>query len=331
MFRTATPGVAESVEFKWPEPGRIGRIHSAHHARHPHVSPPPGEAQKGHGRRGTVGVPLWGDLSRGSTPITRRRESRRTAWGSAQVSQLSAITRMRVELPTLALLVVAAAAWLLTARMDAGLRSDSMMTPMTLGPFLIAWALMMAAMMLPAVTPVVRLYQRAAAAGRVAPIGYFVVAYLVVWALSGLPAYLLWRVMAMPLTDGASWALRLAGVALLFAGAYQLTPLKRACLRHCRSPMSYFLRLRGSLERPGGAFHAGLLHAAYCCGCCAALMVVLVAAAAMNLWWAVLIAVGVFIERNVQWGTSFSTGLGVLLVALGSAVVLHPPFLSNLI
>lgn len=238
---------------------------------------------------------------------------------------------MNAELPTLALLVVATSAWLLTARMGARLPTDSMMTSMTLGPFLIAWALMMAAMMLPSVTPVVRLYQRAATAGRVAPTGYFVVAYLVVWTLGGLPAYLLWRVLAMPLMDGAGWALRLAGVTLLFAGAYQLTPLKRACLRHCRSPMSYFLRLRGSLGRPAGAFHAGLLHAAYCCGCCAALMVVLVAAAAMNLWWAALVALGVFVERNVRWGTSFSTVLGVLLVALGSAVVLHPPFLSNLI
>jgi predicted metal-binding membrane protein len=245
---------------------------------------------------------------------------------------------MRIELPTGALLVLAAAAWALTVWLDARSRHDSMMSPgdsmmtsMTLGAFLLAWASMMAAMMLPAVTPVVRLYQRAAAAGRVAPLGYFVVAYLVVWALSGLPAYLLWRGLAMPLTDGATWALRLAGVALLLAGAYQLTPLKRACLRHCRSPMSYFMRLRGSLERPGGAFRAGLLHAQYCCGCCAALMVVLVVAAAMNLWWAVLIAVGVFLERNVPWGTSFSIGLGVLMMALGSAVVLSPPLLSHLI
>lgn len=238
---------------------------------------------------------------------------------------------MSVELSTLALLALAAAGWWLTAMMDAGMRADGTVTSMALSSFLLAWALMMAAMMLPAVTPVVRLYQRAAAAGRVAPTGFFVLAYLVVWALSGLPAYLLWRALGMPLTEGASWALRLAGATLLFAGAYQLSPLKRACLRHCRSPMSYFLRLRGSLERAGGAFRAGLVHAGYCCGCCAALMVVLVAAAAMNLWWAVLIAVGVFVERNVRWGTSFSTGLGVLLAAVGTAAVLHPSFLSNLI
>lgn len=247
------------------------------------------------------------------------------------MSQLRPMTGVKLELPALALLALAAVAWLLTVRMDAAMRAESLMTPMALGPFVLGWALMMAAMMLPAVTPVVRLYQRAAAAGRVAPIGYFLGAYLVVWALSGLPAYLLWRALAMPLMDGATWALRLAGATVLVAGAYQLTPLKQACLRHCRSPMSYFLRLKGSLERPGGAVRAGLLHAGYCCGCCAALMVVLVAAAAMNLWWAALIAAGVFIERNVRWGTSFATGLGMLLVALGAAVLVHPPFLATLI
>lgn len=243
----------------------------------------------------------------------------------------SSTSRVTGETMTLLLVASAAGAWWLTSMLSAEMPADPMGTSMTLGAFLVAWALMMAAMMLPAVTPVVRLYQRAAAAGKVAPSGYFVLAYLTVWALSGLPAYLLWRVLAMPLHDGAQWALRLGGAAVLFAGAYQLTPLKRACLRHCRSPMSYFMRLRGSLERPGGALRAGLLHAAYCCGCCAALMVVLVAAAAMNLGWAVLLAAGVFVERNLRWGAELSTGFGVVLVAMGTAFVLSPALLSNLI
>lgn len=244
---------------------------------------------------------------------------------------MSNTRRASAQILTLTLVALAAVTWWLTSMLSARMHADGMMTPMSVGPFLLAWTLMMAAMMLPAVTPVVRLYQRAAAAGRVAPSASFVLAYLAVWALSGLPAYSLWRALAMPLDDGDGWALRLAGATLLFAGAYQLTPLKRACLRHCRSPMSYFMRLRGSLARPGGAFRAGAFHAAYCSGCCVGLMVVLVAAAAMSLWWAVLIALGVFVERNLRWGAGFSTGLGVVLVALGSTVVLSPSVLSNLI
>lgn len=241
----------------------------------------------------------------------------------------STIAHARGELVTLSLVAVATAAWWRTSMMSTDPRADTMMMSLTLGPFLLAWAFMMAAMMLPAVTPVVRLYQRAATAGRLAPSGYFVLAYLVVWALSGLPAYVLWRELTVPLSESATWA-RVAGATLLFAGAYQLAPLKRACLRHCRSPMSYFMRLRGSLERPSGAFNAGILHALYCCGCCAALMAVLVVTGAMSLWWAVAIAFGVFVERNVRWGTEFSTGLGVALLALGTFVLVSPSFLSHL-
>lgn len=86
---------------------------------------------------------------------------------------------------------------------------------LSLGSFLLAWTAMMAAMMLPAVTPVVRLYARAAAARRVAPAGYFVSGYLAVWVVSGLPAYLLWRAMGMPLMDAEPWALRVAGGTLV--------------------------------------------------------------------------------------------------------------------
>jgi len=243
----------------------------------------------------------------------------------------SRAARMSGETVTLSLVALAVVAWWLTVMTSEDMGADSMMSPMALGPFLAAWSLMMAAMMLPAVTPVVRLYQRAAAAGRVAPTGWFVIAYVALWALTGLPAYLLWRLMSMPLADAETWALRVAGATLLVAGAYQLTPIKGACLRHCRSPMSYFMRMRGSLERPVVAFRAGLLHATYCCGCCLALMAVLVATAAMNLWWAALIAAGVFVERNVRWGTQFATGLGVLLMMLGTVVVLNPSLLSNLI
>lgn len=239
--------------------------------------------------------------------------------------------RLGGEAMALALIAVAAVTWWWTWWMAVAMNTDGMMMVMPLGAFLVGWAVMMAAMMLPAVTPVVRLYQRAAVAGRVAPTGYFIASYLVVWALTGLPAYLLWQLVSMPLMESATWALRLGGVTLIVAGAYQLTPLKRACLRHCRSPMSYFMRLQGSLERPGGAVRAGLLHALYCCGCCAALMAVLVVTAAMNLLWAVLIALGVFVERNVRWGVEFATVLGVVVLALGVSAVVSPPFLSILI
>ena len=254
---------------------------------------------------------------------------------------ISSTGRLAGESVTAALVVSAAAAWWLTTRLDRDMKAAAggnmsegitdHVVSMPPAMFLLGWTLMMAAMMLPAVTPVVRLYQRAAASGRVAPTGWFVAAYLALWVVSGLPALVLWNLTAPPLDGGETWALRLAGMTLLLAGAYQLTPSKSACLQHCRSPMGYFMRLHGSLDRAGGAFRAGAQHATFCIGCCAALMVVLVATAAMNLWWALIIAVCVFVERNVSWGRRFSRGLGVLLAALGAAVVLSPPVLSAMI
>ena len=157
---------------------------------------------------------------------------------------------------------------------------------MTLVPYLVGWVAMMAAMMLPAVTPVVRLYARAAALRRVAPTAVFTLGYLLVWCAAGIPAWFLWRAMAIPLMDGQVGAYRASGAVLLAAGVYQLTPLKRACLRHCRSPMGAFLRAGSDLATVPGATRAGATHARYCLGCCVRLMVV-VAAGSMQLWWAV--------------------------------------------
>jgi predicted metal-binding membrane protein len=204
------------------------------------------------------------------------------------------------------------------------------MPMLSLGPFLLAWAVMMAAMMLPAVAPVVRLYNRAAAAGRVAPTAYFVLGYLLVWTLSGLPAFLLWQAMAMPLMDAEIWALRAAGGTLLAAGVYQVLPLKKACLRHCRSPMSYFMRQGRSLDRPSGAAWSGAVHGTYCFGCCVALMVVLVGVAAMQPWWAAVLAVVIYVERNGRMGEAFSLAVAAALIVLGGAAVIEPSLVSSL-
>lgn len=124
---------------------------------------------------------------------------------------------------------------------------------MSLGAFVLAWAAMMAAMMLPAVLPVVRLYARAVAHGRAAPVPFFVAGYLGVWTAMALPGYLAWRALEMPLGEGHDWVGRLAGGTLIAAALWQLSPLKAVCLRHCRSPMGFFLRFGGRVTQPIGA------------------------------------------------------------------------------
>lgn len=90
--------------------------------------------------------------------------------------------------------------------------------------------------------PVVRLYSRAAARGKVAAVGAFLAGYAVVWSIIGFPVYLAWDAFDGQLEDPGPTVGRIAGIALLAAAVYQLSPLKSVCLRHCRSPLSFFMR-----------------------------------------------------------------------------------------
>jgi predicted metal-binding membrane protein len=107
----------------------------------------------------------------------------------------------------------------------------------------------------------------------------------------------------------------LAGGILLACGLYQLTPLKRACLRRCRSPVDFI----AAFWRPTalGAFRTGLLHGAFCVGCCWFLMALLFAVGAMNLLWVAAIAVLVFAEKLLPYGVWIGRAWGAAMVAFG--------------
>jgi predicted metal-binding membrane protein len=202
---------------------------------------------------------------------------------------------------------------------------------MSLIAFLVAWVAMMAAMMFPAVLPVVRLYARAAANGQAAPVAVFVAGYLVLWGLVGVPAYFAWSRLNEPLMTGDPWAGRVAGGVALAAGLYQLTPLKSVCLRHCRSPLSFFMRHGKHLDRTTGAFVAGVRHATFCIGCCWMLMALLIAFGAMQLVWMLVFAVLILLEKITPFGEQLARATGVVLVVAGVALLMRPDFVSHLV
>jgi predicted metal-binding membrane protein len=170
---------------------------------------------------------------------------------------------------------------------------------MGLVPFLGGWALMMAAMMLPSITPLVLLYRG----------NRFVLTagYLAVWAATGI---LPWAAMEWSVHPGPAVVLALAGI-------YELTPLKQACLRRCRNAATFLMERYRS-----GAFRLGVEHGLWCAGCCVGLMVVLVLAASMNLAWAAGIAVVVFVQKVLLWPEASSrlTGAALLAAALVMAL-----------
>jgi predicted metal-binding membrane protein len=193
------------------------------------------------------------------------------------------------------------------------------------------WAVMMVAMMLPGASPLVLLYARvvrqAEAKGRNlrgnASIAALAWGYLVVWILFSLLAVLLqWGleragVMSAMMSLNAG---RLSGGLLIAAGLYQLTPLKSACLRHCRGPAAFL----AAHWRPGvsGAWRMGLTHGAYCLGCCAVLMLLLFVGGVMNLVWIAGLTLFVAVEKLAPFGLAVAQAMAAILIAAGAALVL---------
>jgi predicted metal-binding membrane protein len=125
----------------------------------------------------------------------------------------------------------------------------------------------------------------------------------------------------------SGWLPRLAGAVVLLAGAYQLTPLKNACLRACRSPLGFVMSHDFGGGAPAAA-RAGMSHGLYCLGCCWSLMAVLAVLGLMNLAWMAVFAVVFFLEKNWRQGVMLSRIVGIACVVLGAGVLIRPDVLG---
>jgi len=194
--------------------------------------------------------------------------------------------------------------------------------------FLAMWVTMMVAMMFPTIAPIVLLHRMVVRrhGGRRAATVSFVGGYLLVWAAVGLvplTVFLAFRDLSM----GTVAVERVCGAVLLVAGAYQFTPWKQACLRACRTPLT-FLATHDFGRGLRGTMRAGLSHGAYCLGCCWALMAVLFAVGLMNLAWMAAIAVVFLAEKNWKHGAALTKVVGSATAALGLVVLGYPDVLS---
>ncbi|HAF09361.1 MAG TPA: DUF2182 domain-containing protein [Candidatus Limnocylindria bacterium] len=233
-----------------------------------------------------------------------------------------------------ALVVIAGFAWLGVVRqsmdMQPGMTTDADLVSLSAAlVFLASWGVMMAAMMLPSATPMIVMYDKIsrgfAQRERVIPTALFAAIYLSIWLALGAVVYIAGvglNVLAAANPNVTSWLPYLLATVLVATGVYQFTPLKRACLRNCRTPASFVM----ARWRPGyqGTITLAVAHASYCVGCCVALMVVLVAAGAMSLPWVLLIATIVFIEKLLPSGEPFARLAGVVFVVLGLAIAVDP-------
>jgi len=243
-----------------------------------------------------------------------------------------------VVLGSLALVVALAWTWLLLGagidmeEMDMGGGQMMLMMPewsFGYGFVVFAmWAVMMVAMMLPSAAPVTLLVaniarKRAAAGGAFGTgTALFVLGYLAVWTgFAALATLLQWGLdEAGLLSDTMALANRVAaGIVLILAGVYQWTPLKDACLRHCRSPLDFLLFhwREGGL----GALTSGIGHGAYCLGCCWMLMALLFVGGIMNLLWIAAVALLVLIEKTLPRGAWMGRAIGAVLIVWGAVTL----------
>ena len=218
------------------------------------------------------------------------------------------------------LLIAAAGAWAATVVLARGMAGMTGTMGLGLAVFVPVGTLMMAAMMLPSVTPAASQYARTMASNRTARIAGLVAGYLAVWAAAGVPAFgLAW--LGGWLTGQHPGVAHVLAVAVFAAcGVYQLNPLKDRCLAHCRTSLAQLLP-GGSDRGRFGDLRAGVHHGASCLGCCWALMVILVAVGVMNVAAMIGLAVVVLVEKTWRWGPAAGRLAGVAALALAVAAI----------
>lgn len=190
---------------------------------------------------------------------------------------------------------------------------------------LVAWQLMIVAMMLPSSLPMIRLFGAVSASQPRSKraVAAFLVGYGTVWTVFGAAALVgdihihRW-VEAWPWLESRPHLI--TSSVLVLAGAFQFSKLKQRCLRECRHPLGFLIQRYGWGARP--AFRLGRAHGMYCLGCCWALMVVGFAAGVTNLWWMAALTLVMVLEKTTTKGARAVTPVGAALIAGGVLVLL---------
>jgi len=195
---------------------------------------------------------------------------------------------------------LAAASWVVAVRQMSGMDMGSATQLGSFAFFVALWVAMMAAMMLPGAAPAVL---RRAHAGGVRAVPLFVGSYLAVWTLVGFAVFALYR------PHGSL----VAGLVVMAAGLYELTPLKRHFRRRCR-------------ESVGPGFEYGLC----CAGSSIGLMLMFVALSVMSVTWMAAIAVLVLAQKLLPATTAFDVPPALAIVGLGILIVTAPSYVPGL-
>jgi predicted metal-binding membrane protein len=229
------------------------------------------------------------------------------------------------------LISTAGLAWLLSTFQPDMMKVMNSYNPIFITLYIATWTAGMAAMMFPAIIPMVLLYNKlitnnqSDSSQEIVELKFpysfklilFVGTYLVVWAVTGIVLLLGWSVpmniiVSMPANNNIGI---IFGSILIISGIYQFTPLKNKCIGYCESPLSFFMRRWKS--GMSGAIKMGAYHGLYCLGCCWPYFLIMVALGWMNLLWMGLFAAIIFGEKVWTRGIWIARGVGIALIVLG--------------
>jgi predicted metal-binding membrane protein len=224
--------------------------------------------------------------------------------GGAGVTALPAIVSRATPAATAAALTgtlgLAAACWVIAIWQMNGMDMGTGTKLGSFEAFIAVWVAMMAAMMLPGAVPAV--LSRAQAGGtRAVPL--FAGSYLAVWALAGVAVYAAYR----------PHGTLAAGVVVIAAAVYEVTPLKRHCRRRCRE-----------------ATGSGLTFGVCCAGSSAGLMAMLVALGVMSITWMAVIAVLGIAQKLLPAKAAIDLPLALAIAGLGVLIVITPSLIPGL-
>ena len=260
------------------------------------------------------------------------------------------------------LISISAIAWVISKDQPDMMKAMMTLDPISILLFTASWTVGMAAMMFPAISPMVLLYNRLIKNGdydngdsnykekdKVSSafviekrekntskhsffINYsfkillFVNAYLLIWILTGIALLLVWSVIMNTLITSGFRTNQLDviyGVLLIISGVYQFSPLKTKCIGYCESPLSFFMRRWKSGKM--GAIKMGIYHGIYCLGCCWPYFLLMVALGWMNLLWMGLFSTIIFAEKIWSRGLLVARIGGIVLMTFGIVAIIFTP------
>jgi predicted metal-binding membrane protein len=231
------------------------------------------------------------------------------------------------------MLAAAGLAWWWTVERMAGMDAAPGTDLGTLGWFTGSWVVMMAAMMLPSFAPTLAAYGTLARTREPSRLLLFASGYLLAWTAAGVLAYGVYELGKNLFASDLAWhggvGRWVSAALLVLAAAYQVAPLKQACLTRCRGQLG---DSRG-VERRGwsSALTMGARSGGWCIGCSWALMAALFALGVMSLTWMALIAILVALEKTGPRPLIARLATAGILAVLAGGILIAPQHVPGLV